>query len=167
MSFDKQYCFVPVCDGCGPACWETEPAPHYASEPEARRGLAARYGWRITEPAPGRFEMVCVRCADRKDCGTDGHDPKIAEVDHGSEQQARWEQNHPFPIVMCRRCGEVLHQDAPPAGHPDSTTNDLSDDDEATIAELDRLGWSADADTSPAALNLHPINDYTYLGDES
>jgi hypothetical protein len=62
VSFDKQYCFLPVCDGCGNDCWETEICPHYASEREARHELAAAYEWRITRRLDGRFEMLCHRC---------------------------------------------------------------------------------------------------------
>lgn len=167
MSFDKQYCFIAICDGCGPACWETEIAPHFASEAEARRELAAQYEWRIERELTGRFRMLCGRCADKQDCARYGCDTYVAEVDPDAETQKRWEQDHPFPIVMCRRCLRVIRDDAPTgADHPDSMDKDLPVEQEALLAELDRLTWPADTDTSAAALDRNPIDDYTYR-DES
>lgn len=113
MSFEKQYCILPVCDGCGTDCWETEVCPHYASEREARRDLAAQYEWRIVRRIDGRFLMLCSRCADKADCEAKGHDWRPASVDRDSEQQARWEREHPDPLEMCHRCGKVRRDHAP------------------------------------------------------
>jgi hypothetical protein len=161
MSFEKQYCFIAVCDGCGPACWEAETAPHYASKAEARRELAANYEWRIERELTGRFRMLCGRCADKQDCGKYGHDTYVPEVDPDAAAQQRWEQDHPFPIVMCRRCSEVLRDDAPSADHPDSMDHRLPPD----LAELDRLTWPEGSEVNGRVVSLNP-SDYTYR-DES
>lgn len=41
-----------------------------------------------------------------------------------------------LPGLACRRCGRVLTI-GPPAGHPESMTNELGADDEAYLANLD------------------------------
>lgn len=146
MSFQKFYCVTGLCDGCGEQCWETETTPHFANEREARETLAAQYGWRIERDVTGQIRMLCVRCAAREDCGKYGCDWGYPELDHASEQQARWDAEHPVPLQMCRRCGAV-RRDLEPA---------------AMTREP-----SAAADTSPAALNRNPIDDYTYRGDDT
>jgi hypothetical protein len=161
VTFHKFYCITALCDGCGEKCWETEIAPHFANEREARETLAARYEWRIEREITGWYLMLCVRCADKQDCARYGCEWGYPELDHGSEQQARWDAEHREPLQMCRRCGRVLRDDAPPAGHPDSTVLDLPDEQEELLAHIDELTWPTDADTSPAALNANPINDYT------
>lgn len=144
MSFEKQYCFLPVCDSCGSDCWETEVCPHYASEPEARRDLAAQYEWRIVRQIDGRFLMLCSRCADKADCEAKGHDWRPASVDRDSEQQQAWERTHPQPLEMCHRCGKVRRDYAPVADRLESVTA-IGDDERAFFARLDAELFSEEA----------------------
>lgn len=136
MSFEKQYCIIAVCDVCGPACWDTELAPHYNSEREARDQLARLYEWRITRQIDGRFRMLCARCADREDCERLDCDFQPALVDTDSEQQKAWEAEHPQPLEMCHRCGVVRRDHAPAVGHLEAVTA-ISDDEKAIFARLD------------------------------
>jgi hypothetical protein len=165
VTFHKCYCFIALCDGCGEDCWTIDAPPHYASEAEARRELRALYEWRITRQVTGRFEMLCGRCADREDCAKYGCRWGTPELDHGTEQQDRWDAEHPEPLQMCGRCGTVRRDHEPAVSEqPDAPSRPLTAQEAADFAALYLAAWP---DTSPAALNDNPITDYTYRGDET
>lgn len=139
MSFNKQYCFLPECDGCGPDWAVGDPTatetPHFASETEGRKILVEDYGWRITDRPDGTLQMLCVSCVNGvagAGCDELGCDWQAAEIDPLGDSPPRV-----APIELCRRCSRVRREDVPPALHPESITAELSAADEALLKALD------------------------------
>jgi hypothetical protein len=139
VSFDKMTCWMASCDDCGPDWWQNDIAldgpPHFHSKPAAYRELRDTYGWELTRRINGSMQMLCANCADKAECAARGCDWRPADVDHGSQQQARWDAEHPAPLELCARCGRVRRDFAPPPGHPESVTA-ISDEHEAILTVL-------------------------------
>lgn len=175
MSFEQVTRHIPVCDSCGPGWWEADRdldgPPHFVNPDTdaTRNALANAHGWTILQRPDGTYHMVCHECATasltgRAECELlGGHDRYVPEADPNTEQQAKWEQDHPFPIVLCRRCDRVLRDDAPAAGHPDAMDHRLP----ADLAELDRLTWPQGSEVNGRVVSLDPIDDCTYRGDDT
>jgi hypothetical protein len=141
VTFDRVTCWVPSCDSCGPDWWNSDIVltgpPHFHSKPSGQRELVDTYGWQITRRIDGTKQMLCAACADKADCDELGHDWRPADLDHGAEQQARWDVEHAVPVVLCARCGRVRRDFPPPPGHPETMTAEVSDADEEFLAALD------------------------------
>jgi hypothetical protein len=116
MSFEEVTCFVPVCDDCGPFCWDgcEDGPPHFVgATAAAAQVLADNHGWTI-EYIAGAVRMLCPRCARRRHCDQNSHQWYAPTLDAPAAGR---------PVELCSRCGIVRRDyeplDVPPAGHPD------------------------------------------------
>ena len=93
----------------------------------------------------GTFLMTCPACAGKVDCVKYGHQWITNDATSPEHMQG-------MPPT-CHRCNEIRNDKEPPAGHPDSMTVDLGDD-EFVLMEIDAETWPEDTDLEgvPSAL---------------
>jgi hypothetical protein len=140
MSLEKTVLFAAVCDGCGPDWWIglAETAPLFASRTQALEQLRDEYEWLIERQVDGTHHTICEACAGKQECARYGHKWFRASAD---------DPRRIDPVIdMCSRCNIIRRDDAPPPGHPDSMTRELSDAEEEYLAALD-------AELDPARAN--------------
>lgn len=115
---------IAVCDECGPDYWYgpySDEPPTFTAFDDAVHRLIDEFEWLI-ELSVGRALMLCKLCAAFECCVRRGwHD---------------WAEFRNYGDV-CVTCSIPREFDGVPDGHPDSTTADLSDEQEELLAALD------------------------------
>ena len=131
MAFRKVSYLISSCDGCGlawpfgdPACADGVP-PHFASRAAALEQLPADYGWQVGARRLGRPLMACRRCAAA------GVIPDSAGRMWLLALAGLARRFMPF--------GPVRRPMPPglPAGHPESLTTVLPQEQEDLLAAID------------------------------
>lgn len=132
MSFQEVNCHIPVCDDCGPECWDgrEDGPPHFVgSNVMAAQVLADQHGWEIEKLGDGSIRMLCGPCARSRECDTNGHQWYVPALDYVVPGDR--------PVELCSGCGIVRRDydplDTPPAGHPDLKPVELTASDLAVL----------------------------------
>jgi hypothetical protein len=153
MSFRKQITVTAVCDGCGPDWWafhdDLDAPPQFPDIATARRQLAEFFGWHITNIADGQAVRAGVDMSDQGPAVLSGQDPAVvlcqacAECASSGHQWSDWSAPLPDGDIAasrngrdCERCG-ALASALLPAGHPESLTAKLPEEQEELLAALD------------------------------
>lgn len=130
MSFEEVICHIPVCDDCGPECWDgrEDGPPHFVgSNLMAAQVLADQHGWEIEKLTDGTIRMLCAPCARERECDQAGHQWYTPVLLTPMPDGLRAPE-------LCGHCNRTRRDyeplDAPPADHPESLT-ELSDADKA------------------------------------
>ena len=131
MAFRKVSYLIPSCDGCGlawsfgdPACADGIP-PHFTGASAAPSQLSADYGWQIVPRRLARPLRACRRCAAA------GVIPP-ASGRRWLLAAAGWVRRFvPFGPVRRAAAADL------PAGHPESATAVLPQDQEDLLAAID------------------------------